>query len=141
VQVPGAMFYSGDPHMAQGDGEVALTAMEGSLRPTFRLTVAKAGSSGAPRIAFDYPFAETPDLWIPIGLSDPDGPDNGGNETSLDVAMKTAVRNALAFLTDELGMDGPVAYAYLSAASDFEVSQVVDRTTGIHALIRKADLG
>lgn len=141
VQVPGAMFYSGDPHMAQGDGEVALTAMEGSLRPTFRLTVAKAGSSGAPRIAFDYPFAETPDLWIPIGLSDPDGPDSGGNETSLDVAMKTAVRNALAFLTDELGMDGPVAYAYLSAASDFEVSQVVDRTTGIHALIRKADLG
>jgi acetamidase/formamidase len=141
VQVPGAMFYSGDPHMAQGDGEVALTAMEGSLRPTFRLTVVKAGSGGAPRIAFDYPFAETPQLWIPIGLSDPDGPENGGNETSLDVAMKTAVRNALAFLTEELGMDGPVAYAYLSAASDFEVSQVVDRTTGIHALIRKADLG
>jgi acetamidase/formamidase len=141
VQVAGAMFYSGDPHMAQGDGEVALTAMEGSLRPTFRLTVVKAGSSGAPRIAFDYPFAETPGLWIPIGLSDPDGPENGGNETSLDVAMKTAVRNALAFLTEELGMDGPVAYAYLSAASDFEVSQVVDRTTGIHALIRKADLG
>jgi len=141
VQVPGAMFYSGDPHMAQGDGEVALTAMEGSLRPSFRLTVVKPGSPGAPRIAFDYPFAETPELWIPIGLSDPDGPENGGNQTSLDIAMKTAVRNALAFLTDELGMDGPVAYAYLSAASDFEVSQVVDRTTGIHALIRKADLG
>ena len=29
-------------------------------------------SGGAPRIAFDYPFAETPDLWIPIGLSDPE---------------------------------------------------------------------
>jgi acetamidase/formamidase len=141
VQVPGAMFYSGDPHMAQGDGEVALTAMEGSLRPTFRLTVVKPGTRDAPRIAFDYPFAETPELWIPIGLSDPDGPEGDGNETSLDVAMKTAVRNALAFLTEELGMDGPVAYAYLSAASDFEVSQVVDRTTGIHALIRKADLG
>ena len=36
---------------------------------------------------------------------------------------------------------GPVAYAYLSAAGDFQVSQVVDRTTGIHALIRKADIG
>ncbi len=55
--------------------------------------------------------------------------------------MKIAVRNAMAFLTGELGMDGPVAYTYLSAATDFEVSQVVDRTTGIHALIRKADLG
>jgi acetamidase/formamidase len=53
--------------------------------------------------------------------------------------MRTAVRHALAFLTDDLGMAGPVAYAYLSAASDFQCSQVVDRTTGIHALIRKAD--
>lgn len=141
VQVAGAMFFSGDPHMAQGDGEVALTAMEGSLRPTFRLTLVKRGSGGAPRVAFDYPFAETPDFWVPIGLSDPDGPDGGGNETSLDIAMKTAVRNALAFLTEELGMAGPVAYAYLSAATDFEVSQVVDRTTGIHALIRKSDFG
>lgn len=44
VQVPGGMFFSGDPHMAQGDGEVALTAMEGSLRPTFRLTVVKRGA-------------------------------------------------------------------------------------------------
>jgi hypothetical protein len=38
-------------------------------------------------------------------------------------------------------MAGPVAYAYLSAASDFQCSQVVDRTTGIHALIRKSDFG
>jgi len=34
-----------------------------------------------------------------------------------------------------------LAYAYLSAAADFQCSQVVDRTTGIHALIRKADFG
>ncbi|HEY9292021.1 MAG TPA: acetamidase/formamidase family protein [Microlunatus sp.] len=141
VQVPGAMFFTGDPHMVQGDGEVALTAMEGSLRSTFRLTVVPKGTKGAPKAAFDYPFAETEDYWIPIGLSDPDGPENGGNEVSLDVAMKTAVRHALAFLTEDLGLAGPVAYAYLSAASDFEVSQVVDRTTGIHALIRKADFG
>ncbi len=141
VQVPGALFFAGDPHMAQGDGEVALTAMEGSLRPTFRLTVVKKGQRGAPKSAFDYPFAENPDFWIPIGLSDPDGPENGGNATSLDLAMKTAVRHALDFLVDDVGMAGPVAYAYLSAASDFQCSQVVDRTTGIHALIRKADFG
>ena len=138
VRVPGAMFFSGDPHMAQGDGEVALTAMEGSLRATFRLTVIKPGGR-APSVAFDYPFAETREHWIPIGLSDPDGPEGGAQVTTLDVAMKTAVRHALAFLTDDVGMDPPVAYAYLSAAADFVVSQVVDRTTGIHGLIRKAD--
>src|SRR5262249_16369784 len=41
VQVPDALFFAGDPHFAQGDGEVALTALEGSLRATFRLTVVK----------------------------------------------------------------------------------------------------
>ncbi len=141
IQVRGAMFFSGDPHMAQGDGEVALTAMEGSLRPTFRLTVVKRGSKGAPSPAFNYPFAETDRHWVPIGLSDPDGPENGGNATSLDIAMKVAVRQSLEFLTKDKGMAGPVAYAYLSAAADFQCSQVVDRTTGIHALIRKSDFG
>jgi len=138
VRVPGAQFFVGDPHMAQGDGEVALTAMEGSLRATLRLSVVRAGD-GAPKAAADYPFAETAEHWIPIGLSDPDGPEGGAQGTDLDVAMRTAVRHALAFLTDDLGMPGPVAYAYLSAATDFHVSQVVDRTTGVHGLIRKAD--
>ncbi|HZB34262.1 MAG TPA: acetamidase/formamidase family protein [Streptosporangiaceae bacterium] len=137
VQVPEALFFVGDPHYAQGDGEVALTALEAPLRATFRLTVIKPGGR-APKVAFSYPFAETSDHWIPVGLSDPDGP-VGGQHTSLDDAMKTAVRNALAFLHTELGLPLPVAYAYLSAAADFHVSQVVDRTTGIHALIRKAD--
>ena len=53
--------------------------------------------------------------------------------------MRAAVRNAMAFLTEDLGLQGPVAYAYLSAAADFQVSQVVDRTTGVHALVPKAD--
>lgn len=141
VQVAGALFFAGDPHMAQGDGEVALTALEGSLRATLRLTVIKRGSRKAPKIAFDHPFGETPDFWIPVGLSDGDGLEGGANATSLDLAMKDAVEQALAFLVEEKGMSGPVAYAYLSAATDFQVSQVVDRTTGIHAMIRKADFG
>lgn len=33
-----------------------------------------------------------------------------------------------------------MAYAYLSAAANFSVTQVVDRTTGVHGLIRKRDL-
>lgn len=137
VRVPGALFYTGDPHMAQGDGEVALTAMEGSLRPTFRLSVIKKGQPGAPKVAFDYPFAESSDFWFPIGLSDPDGPEGGGNEQSLDAAMSTAVRNAIDFLVTDRGMAGPVAYAYLSAATDFVVSQAVDRTKGVHGRINK----
>ena len=137
VQVAGALFSVGDPHMAMGNGEVALTALEGSLRMTFRLTVCRAGSGDAPSVAFRYPFGETDDAWVPIGLSDPDGSRNG-QVSDLDVASRRAVVNALDFLQHDLGMDRAIAYAYLSAAADFEVSQVVDRTVGVHGVIQKA---
>ncbi|HEY2498588.1 MAG TPA: acetamidase/formamidase family protein [Candidatus Angelobacter sp.] len=129
VQVPGAMFFIADPHFAQGNGEVALTAVEGSLRTTLRFTVLKAGDPAIPGSGkLSSPFAETPDYWIAIGL-DPD----------LNEAMKKATREAVRFLSEKQGMDRATALAYLSAAADFEVSQVVDKTKGIHALIRKQD--
>ena len=36
-------------------------------------------------------------------------------------------------------MPTDVGYAYLSAAGDFVVSQVVDDVKGVHCLIRKSD--
>jgi len=36
-------------------------------------------------------------------------------------------------------MDEHLAYAYLSAATDFDISQVVDIVSGVHARIREAD--
>ncbi len=130
VFVPGANFYAGDPHMAQGNGEVALTALEHSMRATFRFTLLKKGDPRIPSASgsLSKPFGETRDYWITIGLN----PD-------LNEAMKDAVRESVRFLNEVLGMDRAIAYAYLSAATDFNVSQVVDRTKGIHGLIRKAD--
>ena len=42
-------------------------------------------------------------------------------------------------MEEKLDMDRATALAYLSAATDFNVSQVVDGNKGIHALIRKKD--
>ncbi len=129
VQVDGALFFAADPHFVQGDGEVALTALEGSLRSTYRLTVLKPGDPALPMKApMKNPFAETPQYWIPIGL-----------DSDLDDAMKDATRQAIQFLNDKLGMDRATALAYLSAGADFQVSQVVDRVKGVNAIIRKAD--
>jgi acetamidase/formamidase len=129
VQVAGANFFLADPHFAQGNGEVSLTAIEGSLRTTLKLSILKAGDPAIPNGGKQPgPFAETPDYWIAIGL-DPD----------LNEAMKKATREAIRFLAEKKGMDRATAFAYLSAAADFEVSQVVDRTKGVHALIRKKD--
>jgi acetamidase/formamidase len=129
VFVPGAKFFVGDPHYRQGDGEVALTALEAPLRGTFRLTLLKKGSRAIPggRGTLDLPFGENAEFWMPVGLN----PD-------LDEAMKQAVRQAIAFLNGEHGMSRAVAYAYMSAATDYVVSQVVDRTKGVHARIAKA---
>jgi acetamidase/formamidase len=128
VQVSGAMFYAGDPHYAQGNGEVALTALEASLRATVRLTVLKGGMATAAIGSLTTPFVETDTHWIPTGM-----------DADLNEAMRKAVRNAITFLNTRFDVPRDVAMAYLSAAGDFEVSQVVDAVKGVHCMIRKSD--
>ncbi|OUZ11938.1 acetamidase [Aeromicrobium sp. PE09-221] len=128
VRVPGALAYVGDPHFAQGDGEVALTAMEASLRATLRFDVLAAGEATERFGEVAGPLGETVDFLIPTGLDE-----------DLDVAVQNCVRSALGLLQVAYGMDEAHAYAYLSAATDFDISQVVDLVKGVHARIRKAD--
>ncbi|WP_432853330.1 acetamidase/formamidase family protein [Amycolatopsis sp. CA-161197] len=128
VQVDEALAYVGDPHFAQGDGEVSLTALEASLRATVRFDVIPRESAVRDFGDLVAPIAETAEFLIPTGLDE-----------DLDVAMQNAVRAAIALLGIRYGMDAPNAYAYLSAATDFRISQVVDVVKGVHATIRKAD--
>ncbi len=128
VQVEGALAYVGDPHFAQGDGEVALTAMEASLRATLRFNVVAREDAVQLFGEAAGPIAETSEFLVPTGL-----------DADLDVAVQNCVRNAIALLEARFGMDPRYAYAYLSAATDFDISQVVDLVKGVHARIRKAD--
>jgi acetamidase/formamidase len=128
VLVPGAGVYVGDPHFAQGNGEVALTAFEAPLRATVRLDLTPAAEVAERFGPMPGPLAETPELWVPVGL-----------DRDLDEAMRACVRQSLDLLTTRYGMDRRHAYAYLSAAADYSVSQVVDGVKGIHGAIRKAD--
>ena len=128
VQVAGALAYVGDPHFAQGDGEVALTAMEASLRATLRFEVVAHEDAIAEFGMLVGPLAETTEYLIPTGLDE-----------DLDLAMQDCVRAAIALLRARYAMDAAHAYAYLSAATDFNISQVVDLVKGVHARIRKAD--
>jgi acetamidase/formamidase len=128
VQVAGALAYVGDPHFAQGDGEVALTAMEASLRATLRFDVLSHAEAVEAFGEQAGPLAQTDEFLIPTGLSE-----------DLDEAVKNCVRAAIALLQARFGMDAAHAYAYLSAATDFNISQVVDLVKGVHARIRVAD--
>lgn len=128
VQVPGASFAVGDPHFAQGNGEVALTALEGSLRADMRLSVLRGPEARRACGLVENPLAETDSHWIPVGL-----------HADLNEAMREAVREALRFCETRLGLPRHVAYAYLSCAADFEVTQVVNDVKGVHCLIAKRD--
>jgi acetamidase/formamidase len=128
IQVDGGLFYTGDPHYAQGNGEVALTALEASLRATVRLSVLSGADASAAIGALTTPFVETATHWIPTGM-----------DADLNEAMRKATRNAIAFLNTRFGVPRASAMAYLSAAGDFEVSQVVDAVKGVHCLIPKND--
>jgi len=119
IQVKGALFSAGDGHAGQGDGEVDGTAIEIALRGRFQLTVRKD-------LHFLWPRAETPDHYMTMGFS----PD-------LDQAVVHAVREMVDFLSTKYKLSPEDAYMLTSMAADFHVTQVVDGTKGIHAMIPK----
>jgi acetamidase/formamidase len=128
VQVDGALAYLGDPHFAQGDGEVALTALEASLRLTVRFDVVPREQALRSFGELDSPLLRTDELLVPTGLHE-----------DLDEAVRRCVRASIRLLGARYGMEPALAYAYLSAATDVNISQVVDRVCGAHARIRLAD--
>lgn len=123
VHVPGALLSMGDGHAIQGDGEVTLTALETSLRGTVQVTVRKGKR-------LNWPRAETPTHYIAMGL-----------HTDLDEAARLATREMIEFLVTEKGMTRDEAYMLCSLAADLRVTQLVDGTKGIHAMIAKSIFG
>jgi acetamidase/formamidase len=143
VSVHGGLLSIGDPHAAQGDGELSGTAIECSMTGRIRVTLHK----GDPRFGdLTYPLIETPGEWVLTGFSHPDylaefGAKGQGEvyaKSSLDLAMKDAFRKARRFLMSVQQLSEDEAIAVMSAAVDFGVTQVVDGNWGVHAIIRKA---
>jgi acetamidase/formamidase len=120
VHVPGALLSVGDGHALQGDGEVTLTGLETSLRGMIQVAVRKGRS-------LRWPRAETPTHFITMGLH----PD-------LDEAARLATREAIDFLVSEKSMTRDDAYVFCSLAVDLRVTQLVDGTKGVHAMIPKS---
>lgn len=120
VQVPGALFQTGDPHAVQGNGEVGQSALESSNTVTMQFILHK-----------DRPIkrveAEIASHYIIMGM-----------DKDLDVAMHHAVEYTVDFLKERKGLTFFDALPLASLAVDFEVTQVVDGTKGIHAMIPKA---
>ena len=62
VFVKGALFWTGDSHAAQGNGEVNLTALETAYKE-FNVTL-----TALKNVKLDWPRIETPTHWITMGF-------------------------------------------------------------------------
>ncbi|HTW69578.1 MAG TPA: acetamidase/formamidase family protein [Acetobacteraceae bacterium] len=145
VSLPGAMLSIGDPHAAQGDGELSGTAIECSLTGRVRVRVHSRQKAGPMVRDLTYPLIETPESWIVQGFSHADYLADLGaaaqseiyQQSSLDTAMRDAFRKARRFLMTAHGMSEDEAISVLSVAVDFGITQVVDGNWGVHAIIPK----
>ena len=119
VHNPGALLSVGDGHAVQGYGEISGSAVETSLRGEIQVLLHRDQR-------LEWPRAETPTHYMTMGL-DPD----------LDTAARIAADEMLDFLIATKGLDRETAILLCSVAMDMVVTQVVDGTKGIHAMVAK----
>jgi acetamidase/formamidase len=120
VQNPGALFFIGDPHAAEGDAELSGTAIESSHDGVIQLTLRRDFPT-------ESPILETTSHWFTHGFG-----------ADLDEAMRQASQRMIAFLGTQFGLSRDDAYSFISVACDFGITQVVDQRMGVHAAAPKS---
>jgi acetamidase/formamidase len=117
VTVPGGLLCVGDGHAAQGDGEVAGTAIECPM--TTELVIGLVTDPPVPGI-----HAVTPAGRITFGFS-----------RDLDEAMGDALDAMLTWMQSIYGVDKAAALALASPAVDLRITQVANDVWGVHAVL------
>jgi acetamidase/formamidase len=117
VAVPEALLYLGDGHAAQGDGEVGGTAIECPMQVEAVVDIVR-----------DRPIpgihAETPVGRITFGF-----------DADLNVAMGDALDAMVEWMTVLFDLDKATALAFASTVVDLRVTQVANKTWGVHAML------
>ena len=121
VHQPGALFYTGDSHAVQGDGEINGTAIEASLSPVLQFVVHKGAGRG-----MKWPRAEDDANWYVMGM-----------DVDLDAALKNAAEETIAFLQREKGLSPADAYALASIAVNYVIAEAVDHVQMVYGAIPK----
>lgn len=117
VTVPDALLFVGDGHAAQGDGEVSGTAIECGMTTTMTLALLDA----AP---VEGVHADTPAGRITFGFDE-----------DLNLATATALDRMVDWIARLHGIGRAEALAMASVAVSMRVTQVANRTWGVHALL------
>ena len=108
VFADGGLFYLGDGHALQGDGEIVGTGIEVSMDVEFSLELLKGKTIGWPR-ADDGTFVMAV-----------------GNARPLDQAVQHATTELVALLHEDYGLDAEAASTLLGQCIRYEIGNVFD---------------
>jgi acetamidase/formamidase len=118
IPVDGARFSAGDGHARQGDGEVSGTAIETPIEAQVTLDVRDD-------LPLEWPIARIEGAWLTFGFDE-----------HLGRAAKIAVDGMVALMCREHSLEAGEALALASVVVDLRVTQVVNGTLGVHAVLR-----
>jgi acetamidase/formamidase len=118
VLYEGALFSCGDPHAAQGDGEVCVAAIECAMKASLRFHLLER--------SIPAPSFRTPPG--PLAASAAAGGYHATMGISPDLmdGAKAAVRAMIVWLVEERGLTREHAYVLCSVAGDLKILEVVD---------------
>ncbi len=129
IAVPGGLLSIGDTHAAQGDGEVAGTAIETSSTVTVRLHLKKGMRLRYPRLETHPVAARSGRAWATTGIA----PD-------LMVATRDATLGMIELISQMTGLDPIDAYLLTSVAADLKISEVVDMPNWVVSMHIEKDI-
>ncbi|SMC04980.1 Acetamidase/formamidase [Sulfobacillus thermosulfidooxidans DSM 9293] len=115
VAVKGALLSLGDTHAAQGDGEVAGTAIETNAMVTIRVHLEKNFSVTLPQLETPPHSQRHGHAWVTTGI----GPD-------LFEAARQATRHMVSLICHRTGLPAIDAYLLTSVAADLKIAEIVD---------------
>jgi acetamidase/formamidase len=124
VYAEGAKFSAGDGHMAQGDGEVCVTAIETLMAVAVRFGVIKNTVITSPRAI--VPAADPTQLAMPAEMRGHGYYHTTGAGPDLMENAKNAVRDMVDWLVGDQQLSLHEAYAICSVAGDLKISETVD---------------
>jgi acetamidase/formamidase len=122
VNVPGALFFTGDAHANQGDGELCGVALEISARATLTFDVVKDKTIAWPRI-------ESAERLMVVGSARP-----------MEDAARIAYRELIDWIVADYAFDRLDAYQLLTQAGTLYVGNMVDTYYSLVAGIEKSYL-
>jgi acetamidase/formamidase len=124
VLAEGAKFSAGDGHMAQGDGEICVTAIETLMSVTCTFRIIRDTIIESPRAI--VPAADPTDFGLTPEMLKKGFYHTTGVGPDLMENAKKAARDMIDWLVRDQGLSLHEGYAICSVAGDLKISEVVD---------------